>query len=88
MSDGLPMVVNPIYLFFSKQMSDLVTLNERRLLEEMLHFLNAYNSHCSMYVVPRLWSIFNDKLSKVRFRVVLKYFELCYLFSLLKPVPR
>uniref|UniRef100_A0A0R3RU32 Gamma-tubulin complex component n=1 Tax=Elaeophora elaphi TaxID=1147741 RepID=A0A0R3RU32_9BILA len=50
---------------FNKQMrSDLVTLNDRRLLEEMLHFLNAYNLHCSVYVVPRLWSIFIDKLSK------------------------
>ncbi|CAG9535935.1 unnamed protein product [Cercopithifilaria johnstoni] len=51
---------------FNKQMrSDVVTtLNDRRLLEEMLHFLNAYNLHCSIYVVPRLWSIFIDKLSK------------------------
>lgn len=47
--------------------SDLVTVNDRRLLEEMLHFLNAYNLHCSIYVVPRLWSIFIDKLSKVSF---------------------
>ncbi|VDM94366.1 unnamed protein product [Onchocerca ochengi] len=48
-----------------KQMSiDLVTLNERHLLEEMLHFLNAYNLHCSVYVVPRLWDIFLGKLSK------------------------
>ncbi|VDO51405.1 unnamed protein product [Onchocerca flexuosa] len=44
--------------------TDLVTINERRLLEEMLHFLNAYNLHCSVYVVPRLWDIFLDKLSK------------------------
>uniref|UniRef100_A0A8R1TLQ0 Gamma-tubulin complex component n=1 Tax=Onchocerca volvulus TaxID=6282 RepID=A0A8R1TLQ0_ONCVO len=49
----------------TKQMSiDLVTLNERHLLEEMLHFLNAYNLHCSVYVVPRLWDIFLGKLSK------------------------
>ncbi|MCP9260648.1 Gamma-tubulin complex component [Dirofilaria immitis] len=48
-----------------KQMnSDLVTLNDRRLLQEMLHFLNAYNLHCSVYVVPRLWDIFIGKLSK------------------------
>ncbi|KAL3986319.1 Spc97 / Spc98 family protein [Acanthocheilonema viteae] len=50
---------------FNKQMrNDLLTLNDRRLLEEMLHFLNAYNLHCSIYVVPRLWSTFIDKLSK------------------------
>ncbi|EFO21765.2 hypothetical protein LOAG_06718 [Loa loa] len=50
---------------FNKQMrSDLLTLSDRRLLEEMLHFLNAYNLHCLIYVVPRLWSIFIDKLSK------------------------
>uniref|UniRef100_A0AAF5PST8 Gamma-tubulin complex component n=1 Tax=Wuchereria bancrofti TaxID=6293 RepID=A0AAF5PST8_WUCBA len=49
----------------NKQMrSDLVTLNDRRLLQEMLHFLNAYSLHCWIYVVPRSWSVFIDKLSK------------------------
>uniref|UniRef100_A0A915PW88 Gamma-tubulin complex component n=1 Tax=Setaria digitata TaxID=48799 RepID=A0A915PW88_9BILA len=58
-------IFNATTQILNKQMrSDSVTLKDRRLLEEMLHFLNAYNLHCLIYVVPRFWDIFMGKLSK------------------------
>ncbi|VDN17888.1 unnamed protein product [Gongylonema pulchrum] len=41
-----------------------LTRKERCLLQEMFHFWNAYNVHCSLLVIASQWPIFMAKLSK------------------------
>ncbi|VDN04385.1 unnamed protein product [Thelazia callipaeda] len=47
-----------------KQVRSNLLIEEKILLEEMLHFLNAYSLHCLMHVIPELWNVFADHLSK------------------------
>lgn len=53
-----------LYILLIKHNCEDLMSDERSLIDNMLHFLNVYISHCSLHIIPNFWNDFMKKFAK------------------------